>query len=340
MVLKRLSEAAGVSGQEQEVRAIIREQLQGVVDSLEGDTMGNLIAAKHPQAPGPRVMLAAHMDEVGFMISGYERSGMLKFRKVGGIDDRVLVSKGVRIGKDRIPGVIGAKPIHLQEPRERETPLRADQLYIDIGAKGKEEAEKKVPLGEFAVFDTAFAEFGAGLVKGKALDDRIGCAVLIALLKEEFDLPVYGCFTVQEEVALRGAAVSAYRVHPELGIAIEGTICADLPGIDEEARVTTLGQGPALTIADGGTLPNRAMVDELVRLAKAHQVPFQFRRGTAGANDAGRIHLTREGVKTAGVSVPCRYIHGPSSVASLDDFRHTIQLLTLFLKSVEGGFRP
>ncbi|MEW6522327.1 MAG: M42 family metallopeptidase [Bacillota bacterium] len=340
MVLRRLSEAAGISGQEQEVRAIIRAELEGSVHRLEGDTIGNLIAVKNPGAPGPRVMLAAHMDEVGLMISGYERSGMLKFRKVGGIDDRVLVSKGVRIGKDRIPGVIGAKAIHLQEPKERETPLRHDQLYIDIGAKSKEEAEKKVQLGEYAVFDTAYSEFGEGLVKGKALDDRIGCAVLISLLKEDFNLPVYGCFTVQEEVGLRGAAVSAYRVNPQLGLAVEGTVCADVPGVDAEAQVTALGRGPALTIADAGTLPNRAMLRELIRLARESNVPYQFRRTTVGATDAGRIHLAREGVPSAGIAVPCRYIHSPVSVASLEDFQNTVKLLTLFLRSVEGGFRP
>jgi endoglucanase len=340
MVLKMLSEAMGVSGQENEVRAIIRAELEGRVDRLESDTIGNLMAVKNAGAPGPKVMLAAHMDEVGFMVSGYDRSGMLKFRKVGGIDDRVLVSKAVRVGKDRIPGVIGAKPIHLQEPKERQSPIKYQQLYIDIGARSKEDAEKRVKLGEVAVFDTEFTELPNGLVRGKALDDRIGCAVLIALLKEDFGLPVYGCFTVQEEVGLRGAGVAAYRINPDLGIAVEGTLCNDVAGTEAEETVTNLGAGPALTIADRGTIPNRALLRELVRLAETNGLPYQFRRAVAGGTDAGRIHLTREGVPSAGVSVPCRYVHSPASIASLEDLKNTVRLLSLFIKSVEGGFRP
>lgn len=339
MLLKRLSEALGVSGNEHEVREIIKEAIKDQVDEIRVDTLGNLMAVKG-KGKSPRVMVAAHMDEVGLMISWIEKSGLLRFRKVGGIDDRVLVSKTVLVGKDRIPGVIGAKAIHLQDPRERETPLKYEDLYIDIGAKSKEEAEKKVKLGDFAAFATRYEEFGQRKAKGKAFDDRVGCTVLMEALKGQYEFELNAVFTVQEEVGLRGAAVAAYDLDPQMGLVLEGTTCSDTPGTDPEGYATEVGKGPALSLMDASSIANKKMVQEMVRLAQENGLPYQFRRTTMGGNDAGRIHLTRQGVPSASLSVPCRYIHSPVSVISLDDLENAVKLLGLFLKTVEQGFRP
>lgn len=336
-LMRRLSEAFGPSGCEGEVRDIVKEQVAPYVDEIKVDHLGNVITRKGDPSL-PRVMIAAHMDEVGLMIAGHERNGLLRFKKVGGIDDRVLVSKSVLVGPKKIPGVIGAKAIHLQEQGERDKVLKSDQIFIDIGAKSKEDAEKQVKLGEYAVFDTKFAAIGQNKIKGKALDDRIGCLVLMEALKGTYDgICVYGVFTVQEEVGLRGAAVSAYAVDPKYGIVLEGTICSDTPGSDPQYHATTQGAGPAVSLMDNASIASRPMVDALVRTAKANGVPYQFRRAASGGNDAGRVHLTREGVLACSLSVPCRYIHSPVAMASLDDYTNAAKLLGLFLKEIAKG---
>ncbi len=341
-LFRRLSEAPGPSGQEGEVRAIIRPEVEKLVDEVRADTLGDLIA--HRKGRGKRVMIAAHMDEVALMVSHIEKEGLLRFRKVGGIDDRVLLTKTVYVGKDRLPGVIGAKPIHLQDPKERGQVIRLDNLFIDIGAKSREEAEKLVKVGEYAVFTTSFERFGGGLVKGKALDDRAGCMVLLETLRSlretALKLDVYGVFTVQEEVGTRGAAVTAYDIAPDIGFVLEGTVCSDTPGTDPQGQSTVIGAGPAISIMDAGTIADRRMVDFLVATAEENGIPHQFRRATSGGNDGARIHLAREGAPTASISVPCRYIHSPVSVCSLDDLQNAARLLEAALKKIaEGGLK-
>ena len=250
MLLKKLTEACGAPGQEGEVRNLIRSEIEGHVDEIRTDALGNLIAIKNPSAPGPKVMLAAHMDEVALMILGIEKNGLLRFRPIGGIDPRVLVAKTVLVGEKKVPGVIGSKPIHLQKPEERKRPLGIDELLIDIGAKSQEEAEKVVNLGDCAYFATKFEEFGQDKIKAKALDDRVGCALLIELLKRDYNIPVYGVFTVQEEVGLRGAGVAAYQIQPDVAIVLEGTTASDVPGSDPHKHATSVGKGPAITIMD------------------------------------------------------------------------------------------
>ncbi len=338
MLLKRLSEAFGPSGQEQDVRAVLQEELNDYISEWKRDALGNLIAVK-PASSGPRVMLAAHMDECGLMVTHVDGAGLLHFRKVGGLDDRVLVSKSVVVGKKRVAGVIGAKAIHLQKPQERTQVIPHNSLYIDIGAKSKEEALKMVNIGDYVVFDTKFGEFGTGMVKGKAFDDRAGCAVLAEVLKEDYSMPVYGAFTVQEEIGLRGAGVAAYAVDPDLAIVLEGTTCNDVSGADEHGYCTHLGGGPAITVMDASAISNKKMVAELVRLAEEHNIPNQFKRSITDGSDAGSINVSRDGVPVVVVSVPCRYIHSPVSVLQLSDFEHTIALVKLFLRSIEGGFR-
>ncbi len=328
MILKQLSEAVGVSGDEDTVRAIIKEAVADHVDEMWVDNLGNLLAIKQGTGANKlRVMLDAHMDEVGMMITGVEGNGTLRFEAVGGIDDRVLLGRAVWVGAKRVPGVIGGKPIHLLEGDEHNSVVRRKGLRIDIGAADKDAAAKQVKIGDRATFATEFMDLGPTMM-GKAFDDRVGCAVLVALLQaERYPVDVAAAFTVQEEVGLRGARVAAYRLEPDLAFALEGTLCDDLPKEEDVSPVTELGKGPALTIMDRATIPDPRLVSFLMSTADSHQIPYQLRRTVGGGTDGGVIHLSRSGVPTAGVSVPCRYIHAPAAICSKADFENTIRLM-------------
>ncbi len=332
-LLQALSDAPGVSGNEAAVRKIIREAIQDHVDEIRVDSLGNLIARKRPASgsAGLRVMVAAHMDEVGFMVVGIGSDGLLKFRSVGGIDARIVLSKTVRVGEDGVPGVIGIKPIHLTDYAEINSVPKIEDLVIDIGARGQEDAKKSVKAGDWAYFDTHFSHIG-DLVKGKAFDDRAGCAVLAEILKEDYPFELYAAFTVQEELGLRGARVAAYDINPDVAFVLEGTIADDLPKDKDTSPTTEVGKGPAITFMDRSVIPDRRLIRLLVETAEANGIPYQFRRALGGGTDAGRIHLAREGIPSAVVSVPCRYIHSPAALLSPEDFTHTIQLMTHALK--------
>ncbi|AZR72833.1 peptidase M42 [Anoxybacter fermentans] len=339
MLLKRLTEAAGLPGMEDEVRNLIKEEVKDLVDDMRTDALGNLITYKKGKVDGPVVMLAAHMDEIGLMITHINKNGLLRFKPLGGIDPRVLVSKKVLIGPKKVPGVIGSKPIHLQNNDERKHAIPLDKLYIDIGAKNKEEAEKLVKIGDGAVFDTKFAEVGEGCVKGKAFDDRVGCSILIELLKRKYDVSIYAVFTVQEEVGLRGASVVAYDLDPDLALVFEGTTASDVPDMSEHQYSTSLGEGPAISLMDRSVIADRRIVQGLVETARENGLKYQFRRTNFGGTDAGRIHLTKEGIPSAVISVPCRYIHSPVSLMNLNDYNTLIELVDKYLhKIAKGGF--
>lgn len=338
MDLRELTSFAGVSGGEKEVRDAIMKELGAMGVPFETDVLGNVIARKGTR--GPKVLLDAHMDEVGLMVVFIEKNGFLRFRPIG-VPASVLVSKRVLVGKDKVPGVIGAKAIHLQDPKERESVIPVDQLFIDIGAKSKEDAEKKVKVGDYAVFDTEFEELAPGIVKAKALDDRVGCALLFEVLKEDWEnVQVFAVFASQEEVGTRGARVAAYRIAPDMGIALEGTVCADIPMADKDAYATKIGEGAAISIMDRTSIPSRSILRQIVKLAKEKGIPVQFREATSGGNDAGAIQAARAGCPVASISVPCRYIHTPFALASMSDFKAAKDILIAFLRSVEGGFRP
>ena len=326
MLLKTLSELNGTSGAEGSVRDFLRKQLEPFVDTIVIDKMGNLIATKNAHLPGPKIMLAAHMDEVALMITEITSDGYLKFQPVGGIDARILVSKPVQINETLV-GVIGAKAIHLQKRSERKRALPFDKLYIDIGAKSKEDAAGKVKLGDYAYFMTKCEPFGEGLYKGKAFDDRVGCALLVELLKKDYAFPLVAAFTVQEEVGLRGAKVAAYHVAPDFAIVLEGTVTADVSDREEAGWVTELGKGPACSLMDRTTLYSPKLVQWVVNLARKKGIPLQFRRGTSGGNDAGSIHISKAGIPTIVLSVPCRYIHSFVSVISEHDYAACFKLV-------------
>jgi len=332
MLLERLSNAIGPSGFEGHVRDIIKKEISCYVDEIKTDRMGNIVA--HKKGNGKKVLIDAHMDEVGFIITGFNSDGTLKFASLGGINSKIIACKVVYVGENKIPGVVGLKPIHLQSKDERKNNVSYSQCCIDIGANSEEEARRHVKLGDYAIFDTKFSDFGEGLMKGKAFDDRIGCAVLVELLKENYDCDLYAAFNVQEEVGERGAFIAAYEVHPEIGVALEGTICADIPSVPEHISSTVIGKGPAISIMDRTSIFDREITQFIVKTAEKNNIPYQYRRTTAGGNDAGAMVLSRDGCKVATVSVPCRYIHSSISVASRDDFNNTVNLMKEWIKTL------
>jgi putative aminopeptidase FrvX len=346
LLLKELSEAFGVSGHEEAVRQLVLDAIQDLVDEHRVDALGNLIALKKGSGRARRkasskgvrdkVMVAAHMDEVGLMIMHIEKEGWLRFRPVGGVDPRALLAKKVQIGDGKVPGVIGAKPVHLLDRKAREQVVQVKEMSIDIGASSKEEAERLVKLGDYAAFDVSFSELGGELrtVKGKAFDDRAGCAVLIELLRESYPFDLYAAFTVQEEVGLRGATVAAHAIAPDVAFALEGTICDDMPKKRDVSPTTILGAGPAITIMDRSVIADRRLVKLLVETAEKNGIPYQFKQPGMGGTDAGAIHRSREGVPSTVVSVPSRNIHSPVCVLSLNDLENTVRLMRNALSEV------
>lgn len=334
-LLSRLSNALAVSGDEQEVRAIVYEELKEFEDSMHTDAMGNVIVVRKGSGKDRvRVMLAGHMDEVGFMITKEDGDGLFEFTMIGGIDPRQLVGKPVVIGRDHVRGVIGAKAIHLTTAAEREQELNVDALRIDVGLGGS----KLVKLGDRATFDTKLAVLGPSL-RGKALDDRLGVFTIIQLLKnapENVDL--LAAFTVQEELGLRGAKTAAYHLNPDIGIALDSTPANDFPDFDGELNVrhnTKLDGGPAIYLMDGATIGDRRVIKWLNETADAEGIPWQYRQPGMGGTDAGSIHKSRAGVPSVSVSVPQRYLHSAAGMVRKDDVLNTIKLLHAALSRLD-----
>ena len=333
VLLRKLVEADGVSGHEDAVRELLIEAIADRVDEYRIDALGNLIAVKHARGergrPPRKVMVAAHMDEVGLMVTRVDRDGAVHFAPVGGIDPRVVLAKAVRIGDDRVPGVIAVKPIHLMTAADRERVLEFDSLTIDLGMGG-DEASRKVKPGMVAAFATDFEvldEGGLRTVKGKAFDDRAGCAVLVELLQDDYPFDLYGAFTVQEEVGLRGARVAGYAVNPDVALVLEGTVCDDSPKDKDISPTTRLGAGPAITVMDRSVICDRRLVRLLVEAAEAEGIPYQYKQPGVGGTDAGAIHVQREGSPSAVLAVPSRYIHSPVSVLSLNDLDNAVRVM-------------
>lgn len=331
-LLKQLCLLNGVSGDEGEVRAFLRAQAEPYADSIRTDALGNLIVFKQgAKATGNRLLLAAHMDEVGLIITHVTDEGFLKFDFVGGVDRRIAIGKPVVLGPDRVPGIISLKAIHLTDKAELKKVPKTDSLYIDIGAGSREEALKKVPLGTYGGFVSQPEEFGDGFFKARAIDDRIGCAIMLELLKEELPLDVTFAFTAQEEVGTRGAFGAAFSVTPQVALVLETTTAADLPGVDSHRRVCAPGKGPVISYMDGSTIYDRGLFEDLRRLAEDNGIPWQTKEYIAGGNDARTIQRTKQGVRVAAMSAATRYLHAPSSVASVADFKNMLELTRLFL---------
>ena len=329
-LLKKLTAIDGLPSWEDDIRAAIREELEGHVDSMRTDRLGNVIAVKNEKADGPHIGLSAHMDEVGLIVKKIEKSGLIKFG-AWGVLPKTLLSKTVRIGKEQVPGVIGAKPIHLQKPSERETVLDIDSIYIDIGATSKEDAEKYVGPGDYIALDGEFRELAEFKIKAKALDDRLGCAAIIEVLRSDTPKKLTAVFCVQEEVGLRGSATAANQIFADLVINVEGTVCADSEDIDEHLRVTTHGLGPALSIIDRTSVYLKKYYDKMIETANSEGIPIQFRRSGASGTDARSYHQAHGGTPVIGIAVPCRYIHTPVSMCDRRDYENLVALLKAFI---------
>lgn len=326
-LLEQLSNAAGVSGDEGQVRQIVLEHIRDAADQIDTDSLGNLLAVKKGKGRERlKVMLAAHMDEVGFILTSEEGKGLYRFQISGGVDPRNLAGKQVRVGKDALPGVIGLGPIHLISAESRRSAVNLNDLRIDISPANT----GRVKIGDRAVFATRFTRLGPSL-RGKALDDRIGVATLILLLKhapENIDL--MAAFTVQEEVGLRGAKVAAFNLKPDLGFALDCTPSLDMPlwdGSENTQYRSKAGNGPAIYVGDGSTLSDPRLVGLLRQTGDKLGIPYQLRQPGGGGTDAGSIHLSRSGVPAVSVSVPGRYLHTPASIVRLKDWQNSVKLL-------------
>ncbi|HEY5270751.1 MAG TPA: M20/M25/M40 family metallo-hydrolase [Anaerolineales bacterium] len=330
-LLEKLCNACAVSGDEGDVRKIVLEELKGRAENVRVDALGNVLVTRTGSGKKRlKVMVSAHMDEVGFMLVADDGEGLFRFEAVGGIDVRQLPGKAVLVGKDHLPGVIGARPIHLTTAEERKQKIPLDALRIDIGPGGG-----KVKPGDRATFATRFQRNGPVLI-AKALDDRLGVVALLDLVKNApANIDLLAAFTVQEEIGLRGAKVAAYAFNPDLAVVVDATPANDLPGWDGEENTsfnTKLGLGPAIYIADGDTLSDPRLVRHFSESAQAEGIPYQFRQPGGGGTDAGAIHKARAGVPSISISVPHRYSHTAASIARLDDWKNTLALLHTALR--------
>jgi endoglucanase len=339
-LLQTLSNAFGVSGFEDEVREHIVSRIEPYVDDYKVDALGNLLATRKGKSPFT-LMLDAHTDEIGFMVSYIEENGYLRFTPLGSWDVRIIPSHAMTIltqtGR-KIKGIIGTPPPHITKPEERERPFRLEDLFVDVGASSAHEVQKLgIRIGSPAVISYPFEQLNETFVTGKALDDRVGCAVLIRTLqllkKEKLDLTLVASFATAEEVGLRGARTAAYQIEPDVGLALEGTVGADVPGIPTSRQPSRLGQGPAITVADASLVVNPKLVRALTTIAEEEDIPYQYKIPPFGSTDAGAIQQTKQGALAGVLSVPCRYIHSPFSVMRLDDFDHAVHLTVAFVRN-------
>lgn len=336
-LLKKLCLANGVSSGEQAVREIILSEIKDYADNIKIDNSGNIIAFKKGlKRAVNKLMISAHMDEVGFIVTGINPDGTLSVDEVGGVDRRVAVGKRVKLCSSNLDGVFGIKPIHLSKGDSRNDIPKLSQMYIDIGASNKEDARKYVQAGELVAFE-GFYEENEQAVITKALDDRAGCLVLIEMIKNKLPYDMYFTFVVQEEVGLRGAKTAAYTVDPDCSIVVETTTAADIPDVSGSRQVCRLGEGAVISFMDRRTIYDKEMYREAFKAAESAGVKAQAKQAVAGGNDAGVINISNGGVRTAAVSLPCRYLHSPHTViykSDLDSVYHTVQELA---ESVSGG---
>ncbi len=334
-LLKELTEAVGVSSYEHEVRILILDLIKAHVDEWHVDAMGNLIATKKGTgASNLRVLVDAHMDEVGLMITGYDSNGTLKFEGVGGFNDRTLLGKVVQIGPKKITGIIGARPVHLLTASQRDSVPKSDTMRIDIGAKNKEAAEGKVKVGELAAFVTEYEEVGNCAI-GKAFDNRAGCAVLVELLQAApYPFDLIASFSVQEEVGLRGATVVGYSVNPDVALILESTPAYDLPNKDDASPNVALGKGPSIYVMDGVTIQDPRIVSHITKTAVSHNIPFQIRRPGGGGTNTAAIQRSRGGIPAATIAVPGRHAHTPTMMINLEDYANVVKLAEATLRSL------
>ena len=339
--IRQLVEAFGPSGMENEVRNFIIEKISSMGLDAKVDKLGNIIVEIKKDKELPMVILDAHMDEVGFLITHIDKNGFLRFEILGGIDDRILLSQRVviRTKEGYIYGVIGSKAPHLLTPEEKSKVLHYRSLFIDIGASSREEVEELgVTIGSMGVFDSKFVVQKNRII-GKAFDDRIGCFILLNMIKKADFLPVnLTCiFSIQEEVGLRGARALSMTLNGDYAFALERTAAADTPGVLEHDYSTKLGAGPAITIADKASISHPKLVNFVVRIAREHNIPYQFKGRMVGGTDAAAYQYVRYGIPSITISVPSRYIHSAHSIADIEDIKNATKLLSTVLENLRNG---
>ncbi|NVM18821.1 MAG: M42 family metallopeptidase [Candidatus Lokiarchaeota archaeon] len=341
---EELSTLIGVSGHEEDVSSYILKLIENenLADKAWIDPLGNVLTIKKGTNGKEKILLDAHIDEIGFMVSHVEKNGFLRFVPIGGWDQRILLGQSVvirSIGGDEFHGIIGSKPPHLTTANDRKKLVEISDMYIDIGMNSIEQITKNnITIGVTGTLVSQFVEFPNNMVRGKAFDDRTGCNVLIQvlrLLKENpsFKDTVLFNFAVQEEIGGRGAITGAFNLKPTIALAIENTTAADVPGIREAEIPVYIGRGPAITIADKSMISSPKINERLVQNAELEKIPYQFKKPMYGGTDAGKIHISREGVPSSVVSVPCRYIHSPTSLLKLDDILNTVHFIDAFIRN-------
>ena len=333
--LETLCCLSGVSGREDEIRDYILERVMPLADEILTDPMGNLMVFKKgDRTPAKKIMLTAHMDEVGLIVTDITDKGFLRFSTVGSIDRRVLPGKTVYVGETRVPGVIGGKAVHMTDAEERKSLPELKDMYIDIGAADREEAAASVTPGDVACFDDAVIRFGDGRLKAKAIDDRVGCATMVQLIESRLPCDCWFAFTVQEELGARGAGIAARSIGPDVALILEGTTAADIPGVTGAERICLQGGGIVIPYMDRGTIYDRELYELLKRLASENDIPWQTKTRITGGTDASSIQRSMGGVQTAAASVPVRNIHSPSSIARIEECEAQLALARLFLQKM------
>ena len=341
--LEKLSNACGVTGREEQVRKLLIKLMKPHADEVMVDKLENVIAVKKGKKSSSKVMIAAHMDEVGLMVKTVNEEGFLQFAKMGGIDDRILLAQKVTVHTQKGPlqGIIGSKPPHIQKVEERKKIVTYDRLFIDIGAENLKDANKMgVKIGDPVSFDVKYSRFSKDVVTGKSFDDRVGCTILIEILKqlESTDCTLYAVGTVQEEVGLRGATTATFGVDPDVGIALDVTVAGDVPGVKKFDASVKMGKGPVLTVADAGLITHPKVMRLLIDTAENNRIAYQLETGLAGSTDAARMSLTRQGVPSGTVSVATRYIHSPVGMLSLKDAENSVKLTVAAIKQIQKHF--
>jgi tetrahedral aminopeptidase len=342
-LLKTLTDVFGPSGFEEEVAETIKGLIEPFVDEMRVDTLGNLIATRRGSSD-VTLMLDAHTDEIGFIVSYIEEGGFLRFTQTSGWDARIVPSHAVTIQTDLgtyVKGYIGMPPPHILRPEDRDKPYTFENMFIDVGVSSAEDVAKLgIRVGSPLVIAYPFEQLNDNTIMARALDDRAGCAVIVktleALASQQLDVNLVACFSVQEEVGLRGAGTAAFQIQPDIALVLETTVAADYPGIEARRRPTSFGGGPAFVVMDNTMITNPRAVRAITELADEHLIPWQYRLPTGGGTNAGAIQRSRGGVMTAVVSLPVRYFHSPYALMRLDDFEHTVRLVTEFTRACPG----
>lgn len=343
-LLRELTEASGVSGYEREIREIIRRHLRDI-SNVEQDRLGSIVCRKDGDSPNPRIMLAGHMDEIGFIVKMITDEGFLRLSPLGGWWGHVMLAQRVVIKtqKGDVFGIIGSKPPHILSNEERKKVLEPKDMYVDVGATSSDEVRALgIRVGDPIIPVFPFTVLGTGKTYlAKALDDRVGCAlvndVIKGLVGERHPNTIYGVGTVQEEVGLRGARTSSWVVEPDVGLTMEVGVAGDVPDVKKEDAQGKLGKGPVIVMRDGSMIPNLRLRDLFVETAEKLQIPFQFDFLERGGTDSGAIHLHRRGVPNLVIAVPTRHIHSHAGVMHREDYDHAVRLVTEVIKRLDAG---